>query len=320
MSSEYSEKSTGGFLSTGNQAILWMVLGGFAFSTMAALTHDLGDECDWLLIVFVRMLISFIIAFGLAKRAGLNPILLGKPLLWVRSLVGSSAMLATFYAIVNLPISDVAVITETRPIWVAILAGYLLGEYTGKRIWLSIVFGMAGVVLVEHPRLVEQNFAGLLALYAAFAGSVVMICLRKLRDIDFRVIVTHFSGTATLVSLLVLLFWRHDHNPFVFGNSMVVVKLLGVGVFGTIGQFAMTKAFSIGEAPSVASAGFIKVAFASGYDLMLWNHVFQIPTLIGMALIILSTGWLVGVRRAEVGEEPEEETAEKVPRLVSEED
>jgi len=117
MSSEYSEKSTGGFLSTGNQAILWMVLGGFAFSTMAALTHDLGDECDWLLIVFVRMLISFIIAFGLAKRAGLNPILLGKPLLWVRSLVGSSAMLATFYAIINLPISDVAVITETRPIW-----------------------------------------------------------------------------------------------------------------------------------------------------------------------------------------------------------
>ncbi len=317
MSSDYREKHNAG-LSSGNRAILWMVLGGFAFSTMAALTHALGKQCDWLMIVFVRMLISFIIAFGLAKQAGLKPILLGKQLLWVRSLTGSSAMLATFYAITKLPISDVAVITETRPIWVAILAGYLIGEYTGRRIWLSIVFGMAGVVLVEHPRIEEQNFAGLVALYAAFAGSIVMLCLRKLRDIDLRLIVTHFSGTATIVSLLALLFLREEFDVSIVGNTTVIIMLLGVGIFGTIGQFAMTKAFSIGEAPSVASAGFVKVVFSSGYDLLLWNHVFELPTLLGMVLILISTGWLVKVRGK--GEAEQEQVAEEAPRLVAEED
>lgn len=118
-------------LTSNNQGILLMVFGGFAFATMGALTHELGQYCDWLLIAFFRMLISFIIAFALALRAGVNPFILTNKILWLRSLVGSSAMLATFYAITKLPISEVAVITETRPIWVAIVAGYILGETAG---------------------------------------------------------------------------------------------------------------------------------------------------------------------------------------------
>ncbi|MEQ9620180.1 MAG: DMT family transporter [Deltaproteobacteria bacterium] len=316
MKNELSANKTGFLGRSNNKGILWMVLGGFAFSTMAALAHELGQQCDWLIIVFVRMFISFVIAFGLALRAGLNPFLLNRPLLWVRSLVGSSAMLATFYAITMLPISDVAVITETRPIWVAILAGYLIGEFTGKRIWLSIIFGMAGVILVEHPHIAEHNFAGLVALYAAFAGSIVMICLRKLRDIDLRVIVTHFSGTATIVSLISIFMLRESVDVTLLNNTTVIAMLLGVGIFGTIGQLAMTKAFSIGEAPSVASAGYIKVGFASGYDLIIWNHVFELPTLLGMALIFLSTGWLLKLN----GNKREETLSEKPQRLASEEE
>lgn len=304
-----------GFLDrSNNMGILWMIVGGFAFSTMAALAHALGKQCDWLIIVFVRMFISFVIAFGLALRAGLNPFLLNRPLLWVRSLVGSSAMLATFYAITNLPISDVAVITETRPIWVAIMAGYLIGEFAGRRIWLSIIFGMAGVVFVEHPHIAEQNFAGLVALYAAFAGSVVMICLRKLRDIDLRVIVTHFSGTVTIVTLISIIMLRESFDVTLLSNTTAIVMLLGVGIFGTIGQLAMTKAFSVGEAPSVASAGFIRVGFAAGYDLLIWNRVFELPTLLGMTLIFMSTGWLLRLG----GKKREETLGEKRPGLASE--
>ncbi|MCZ6469241.1 MAG: DMT family transporter [Candidatus Dadabacteria bacterium] len=279
-------------MTSNSKGILLMVLGGFAFATMGALTHELGKHCDWLLIAFFRMLISFIITFGLALRAGINPFVFNNSTLWLRSLVGSSAMLATFYALTQLPISEVAVITETRPIWVAILAGYILGETSSKKIWLSIIFGMIGVILVEHPRILEQNFAGLLAVYAAFGGAVVMICLRKLKNLDPRVIVTHFSGIATIITLITLFSVRGEVDLSVFDSTTIILMLLGVGVFGTIGQLAMTKAFSIGEAPSVASAGFIKVGFSAGYDLLIWNYIFNIPTIIGMILILASTGWL----------------------------
>ncbi len=284
-------------LSSNNKGILFMVLGGLAFASMGALIHELGNYCDWLLIAFFRMLISFVIALTLALKAGVNPFIINNKTLWLRSLIGSSAMLATFYAITKLPISEVAVITETRPIWVAIVAGYILGETAGKKVWISIIFGIVGVVLVEHPRILEQNFAGLLALYAAFGGAVVMICLRKLKDLDLRIIITHFSGTATIVTLITLFFVRGEVDLSPLINTNTTLMMLGVGIFGTIGQIAMTKAFSVGEAPSVASAGFVKVGFSAGFDLLIWNYVFNIPTIIGMTLILFSTTWLFSTKK-----------------------
>ena len=284
-------------LSSNNKGIAIMVFGGFAFATMGALTHELGKYCDWMIIAFFRMFISFLIALVLSLRAGINPFVFDNKTLWLRSFVGTSAMLATFYALTKLPISEIAIITETRPIWVALVAGYLLGETTSRKIWLSIIFGMVGVILVEHPRIVEQNFAGLMAVYAALAGAAVMICLRKLKDLHASVIVTHFAGTASIVTLIALFSVKSDVDVSVLQSSNVIIMLLGVGIFGTIGQLAMTKAFSVGEAPSVASAGFIKVGFSAAYDLLLWNYVFNNTTIIGMSLILLSTAWLFGSKK-----------------------
>jgi drug/metabolite transporter (DMT)-like permease len=285
-------REIGARITPNNKAVLTMVFGGFMFASMGALTHALGKEVDWLLIAFIRMFLSFVITLVLALRADINPFLLNRPLLWLRSLVGSTAMLATFYALTVLPIADVAVITESRPIWVALLAGYLLGEFSGRKIWLSIIFGTIGVILVEHPIITGGSFAGGVALYAAVAGAVVMICLRKLRDLDPRVIVTHFSATATLIAFLALISLRGEADFAPLADTHILLMLLGIGVFGTLGQLAMTKAFSMGEAPSVASAGFIKVGFSAGYDVLIWKYVFELPTVLGMLLILGSTAWL----------------------------
>ena len=286
------KKSLSAIKTTNNKAIFWMIVGGFDFATMGALIHALGSECDWLVLAFLRMFMSFLLALYLTRRAGLKPFLVDRPLLWTRSLVGTAAMIATFYALTELPISDVAVITESRPIWVAILAGFLLGETTGKRVWLSIILGMTGVVLVEHAHMTDGNYAGLAAFLAAIAGALVMIMLRKLRDIDPRTIVAHFTGTATLVCLILIIALGRNFDFAFLENPVNVLMLAGIGIFGTIGQLAMTKAFSIGEAPGVASAGFIRVGFSAGYDVLIWQHSFQLATLLGVALILGSTGGL----------------------------
>jgi len=299
--------------SRNNKAVLWMIVGGFDFATMGALIHALGSECDWLILAFLRMFMSFVIALFLTRRAGLKPFLINRPLLWLRSLVGCAAMIATFYALTELPISDVAVITESRPIWVAILAGILLGEATSKRVWISIALGMTGVILVEHTHMMDKSTAGLAALFAALTGALVMILLRKLRDIDPRTIVAHFSGTASAVCLLLILVLGKDFNFSFMEKPANLLMLAGVGVFGTIGQLAMTKAFSIGEAPGVASAGFVRVGFSAGYDLFIWQHAFELTTLLGIALILGSTGGLL--RPAQNSTEDIRAAEEKVQKI-----
>ncbi len=112
-------------------------------------------------------------------------------------------------------------------------------------------------------------------------------------------IVIHFSATATIVTLITLFTVRGEVDLSVFNNTNIIFMLLGVGVFGTIGQLAMTKAFSVGEAPSVASASFIKVGFSAGYDLLIWQYIFNPTTIVGMILILASTGWLFAKRKPE---------------------
>ncbi len=277
-----------------NKALALMIFGGFSFATMGALTHSLGQRCDWMIIVVFRMLATFVITVFASIKSGLNPFVLNRSLLWFRSVVGSGAMLATFYALTQLPVSDVTIITETRPIWVALLAGLVLGESPTRRVWFSILLGIAGVTLVEKPHIVQRNYAALFALFASFLGAIVMICLRKLRDLDPRLIVSHFSGTATLVTLFLLFIFRENPNFEAAITGSNPIFLAGVGIFGTIGQLSMTKAFSLGKAPMVSTAGLIRVGFAAMYDLIIWNYVFHLSTIAGIVLILTSTACLFG--------------------------
>jgi len=272
-----------------NKAALYMILGGFTFATMGALTHALGSRIDWIVIAFFRMFLTFAFITTVLSRERKFPFILNNPLLWFRSIVGSIAMLATFYALTKLPISDVAVITETRPIWVALLAGFILGESTRSKIWISIVLSIIGVLIIEKPYFEQKNFAVFAALLASVLGAVVMICLRILKDIESKRIVAHFSGTACIVSLVCLLIFKKDIIPGIQFDVITIAMLLGVGIFGTIGQLAMTKAFAIGEAPVVATAGFIKIGFSAVYDIIIWEYVFEYSTILGILLILVAT-------------------------------
>ncbi len=116
-----------------------------------------------------------------------------------------------------------------------------------------------------------------------------MICLRILKEIESKRIVAHFSGTACIISLICLLIFKDDIGSGINFDFTTSIMLLGVGIFGTIGQLAMTKAFAIGEAPVVATAGFIKIGFSAVYDILIFNYVFQYSTILGIILILFST-------------------------------
>jgi len=149
------------------KAIYYMIVGGFCFATMGALTFDLGKKVDWVFIAFCRMLFSFILVFFLASKSGKTPLLFNRKLLWLRSFTGTIAMLATFYSFTHLPVSDVSAITETRPVWVAILAVIILGERLRKALLPVTVLSIIGVLLIEKPHFDQRNFAVFVTLIAS---------------------------------------------------------------------------------------------------------------------------------------------------------
>lgn len=295
-----SDKTTGvelpiiGQMRADTAAVVLMLAGGFCFTSMSAIVHALGAKMDWYVLVVIRAFFSMAFAFVSLAHSGKLRGLKTPGVLWLRSLFGSVAMLTTFYALTRLPISDATVVIETRPVWVALLAVYFLREKTGGNIWLAIAVGIVGVALVENPHFTERDYTVGFALVAAVTGGVVMICLRKLAHLDPRVIILHFSSTAIIVVLIMVavtdMSIDQERVTGALKEPFTLLLLVGIGFFGTAGQFAMTKAFALGAAPRVAAVGLVKVGIAVFYDVVFWSRVFTLPTIGGIALILGSLG------------------------------
>ena len=131
-----------------------------------------------------------------------------------------------------------------------------------------------------------------MAILAAMLSGVALINLHRVRHIDTRSIVAHFSGVATACSLVVWLIVPVSPpiRPVDFGG---VARLIGIGLAATVGQLCLTKAFSTGSPARVSVVGLSQVVVAASVK---WFMEQRIPTtgcIFGMTLVIVSTVWVI---------------------------
>lgn len=284
---------------------LWMLLGCVVFAVMGALAHEAAAYCDWQIIACFRAAVPLVFATALALIAGARLVLLRPPLLWLRSITGSISLVCTFYALSrqDVAVSNVFTITNMFPIWVAVLSWPLLGEPPPASVWVAVVCGVAGVVLIYPPEAQGVNSALVAALIASFTSAVAMIGLHRLRGIDVRAIVAHFSGvsvTFALVSLVLV----PQQQPFTAAFApRVVAMLLGLGLCATLGQLCLTKAFATGQPAKVSVVGLTQILFALLLDTLVFGKPPGPRTLFGIGLVLAPTAWVLTHRPRRVPEE-----------------
>jgi drug/metabolite transporter (DMT)-like permease len=276
-----------------------MLLGSMAFALMSTLAHALGSHCDWQIIALARSSLAFLFAAILALSAGVRLVFWRPRTLWMRSLAGSVSLIGNFFALTRLPVSDVLTLTNTFPIWVALLSWPLLGELPTGRVWLAAACGVAGVILIQQPHLAERNFASLVALGSSLSTAFALIGLHRLYKIDVRAIVVHFSGVSSLFCLASLFLFARTTTPGVRFDERLILMLLGVGLTATIGQLFLTKAFAAGAPAKVSVVGLTQIVFAMALEIVFWQHAFTPATLVGMFLVIAPTAWLMVHRQAD---------------------
>lgn len=282
-------------------AYLHMLWGSLAFATMGAFGHAAGEHCSWQWVAIARTTVAFLIAFLIARAAGIKLVLWGPRTLWIRSIAGSIGLLCNFYAITHLPVSDALTLMNTAPIWVAVLMWVFFGQRPGAGTWTAVLLGVAGIALIQQPHFESGVFAGMLALCGALCTSIAMLGLNRLQSLDPRAIVTHFSGVSSLITILFLLLTGSSNIISPSGFRAFALLLL-TGTSGVIGQMGMTLAFAKGHAARVSVVSLAQILFALIFDLVIWRRSINLVSLIGMALVAAPTAWLIlhdVTRRAE---------------------
>lgn len=284
---------------------VWMLTGQVSFAFMAMFARILKDYCSWQVIAVSRSTIPMVLIAIIAAIFHVRLVIFGGRSLWIRSIAGSISLVCTFYAFTRLPVSDVLTITNLFPVWIALLSWPLFGVSPSAVTWLAIVSGISGVALIQQPHLASGNQASFAALTSSFCSAVAMLGLHRLHAMDTRAIVFHFSTVSLLFSSSALFFIDGPPPPVDTWKPETIAMLLGVGITATLGQICLTKAFTLGDPSKVAVVGLSQVGFGVLIDIVLWGRHFELPTVLGMVLILTPVAWLM--MRGGASAEPFEE-------------
>jgi drug/metabolite transporter (DMT)-like permease len=218
------------------------------------------------------------------------------PLHLLRGVLAVGMMVAFVYALARMPLSTAYTVFFVAPLMITALSVPILGERVGPRRWAAILVGLVGVVVVLRPTGEGlATLAGLGVLLAATGYAIGAITVRVLSRTD-----STQSMVFWMVTMLAIGAGALAAPGWVPIRSEHWLLIAGVGAAGALGQYAITEAFSRGEASVIAPFEYTALAWGLGLDLALWGVLPDRITWIGAAIIIGSGLYLI--RRERVAE------------------
>lgn len=271
-----------------SKGILYMMGAALLFSIMSLLVKLIGERLPSVEVVFVRNAISLVITGYMLYQAGISPWGQRRGLLLVRGFAGFFALLCFFYAIPRLPLAEVTVLHFTYPLFVALLAPFVLKEAAHAQTLVALVFCVGGLVLVTQPDLLFARAGSALnpivvgvALLSALLTAVAYLSVRELRTTEhYLVVILYFpmvSIPASVPLLIGNLVWPTWHEWLL---------LIGVGLTTQGAQVCLTKGLNAETASRATSITYVQIVFAG---LLGWLFFGEFPNILALAGMILLT-------------------------------
>lgn len=265
------------------QAALYAVLAGLGFAIMGAFIKTASQSLANELVVFLRNACGLLIlALWLRPRVrDLYTPRVGGHLL--RAVFGLSAMYCFFYAIARLPLAEAMLLNYSTPLFIPLIAWLWLGERPASGVWLAVLLGFGGVILILKPGAGLWSQPGLIGLAAGLLAALAMTNIRRLSETEpVSRIVFFFALFSTLLSALPAI--RNWQTP----TAPELAWMLGAGVFATLGQVWLTRAYSLASAARVGALIYSVVLFAALLGWLFWGERPDSWSVLGMALVIVA--------------------------------
>ncbi len=271
---------------------LWMLIAGLLFSCMGVLVKLGSVYFSSAELVFYRSIIGFLIISVIIgiKRLPIST-LHWKNHCW-RGLSGLCSLLMFFYCITKLPLATAVTLSYTSPLFLTLFTTIMLKEHFHWQLAVAVIIGFAGVVLLLHPSIQEEQWtAGLIGLASGFLAAVAYLNIKFLGNLgepDWRV-VFYFTLISTIITSILMIFDTfHPITPFNF------LLLMGIGITATLAQFALTRAYRTGRVLVVSALAYSTVLFACAWGILIWDEVLSLLSLTGIGFII--AGGLLGLK------------------------
>ena len=267
-----------------------LVLASFFFSLMTVCVKNIDDRISIYELVFFRSLLSLCITLFIIKIKRISPWGNNKPLLIIRGLLGTSALICIFYAIRNMPLSISTVIQYTYPIFISIFAGIFIDEKLTRNLVFALIIGWLGILVILNPTQLSninteiENIWVSIAFIGSICTALAYVTVKKLAFTENIYVIIEYFPLVSLVTLLpiVLIKW-------VTPSLIELIWIIGIGLFTQLGQTFLTKGLKKLPASEASTINYLQVLFGSIWGILFFNERLNFNFLLGALLVLLGT-------------------------------
>ena len=263
-----------------------MVASAFLFAVMAALIKSAARTIPAAEVVFVRNLVHAFLFVPIWWRT--TDRTLGNPrLLLLRGLLGLCALEAYAWTLAVLPLADAWILQAMNPVFVALLAPWILKERGSGPTWIALVLGLLGAALIVRPGLHVGWWPGMVGVFGGLASGLAYMTVRLLGKSERPLtVVMAFPVIAGPLSLpFALLVWT-------WPNGVEWAAMVGAALAAAGGQLLMTIGLKGARAAPATTSTYVGFVFTAAIGWVAFSESPAWTTVAGTLSIFLGVALL----------------------------
>ena len=277
--------------STGNHSFIpsqargiAMVIVGLSIAAFAgAIMKLLGDQLPAYQVAWFRFAgMSVLLLPYLIWRYGLSGLKPARPLIQlIRGLTMAGGTTAFVIGAQTVEYADAIAILYAYPFLLVIIAVLFLGERANWSVWVGVVVGFGGVLLVMRPQFDQINSGNIYIFACAVIVSIQLALNRKLSVVS-PPLITSFAGAVCAALILTLLLpgsWQPVPDS-AWGYIAVLI------LSGTINQTLLVFAFAHADASTLAPFTSFELVSAVVFGYLFFDTLPTLFSWLGICLIM----------------------------------
>jgi drug/metabolite transporter (DMT)-like permease len=214
----------------------------------------------------------------------------------VRALLLLFTSVLAFVSLQHLPVGDFTAIVLLTPMVVTLAAAHMLQEKVSLLRKLLVAGGFVGTLLIVRPGADDFQWALLVPVALVVVNSSFQLLTSHMTRTEDPMTIQFYTAWIGAVIPAILLPWVW----LPIGSIGLWLGLVFMACMASIGHYFFTLAFKHAPASSIMPYSYAQIAFAVLAGWLVFSHVPDVQSWLGMVLIALcgaASAWLMAVER-----------------------
>jgi drug/metabolite transporter (DMT)-like permease len=267
------------------QGIGLVVLALACFATLDTTTRHISTSISLLVALWFRYAIQAVITTVVVwPGRGRRVFLTRHPKFQLaRGLLLFACSILAFYSLKYMPVGEFTAIALLAPLVITVFAAWKLKEKIRPLRWTLLVGGFMGTLVIIRPGTHHFDWTVILPLMLVLTNSAFQLLTSQMTKTEDPITMHFYTGwIGTILASFVL--------PFVWempADWTVWLQLLIMGVLASIGHFLLILAYGRAPAATLTPYMYAQIAFGVVGGWVVFNHLPDEWTFMGMGLIAL---------------------------------